>query len=101
MHGMRLPGSSVTNMPDDMLPKKSKPPQLGYSVLTPFLKKQSRIIDRVLGDGNCLFRALSLQLTGIQDYHVCLGKIIAQCESNTGSFQGLHAAVNECMLNNI
>ncbi len=62
-----------------MLPTNTTSPQLGYSVLTPFLKKQDRTIDRVL-DGNCFFRALSRQLTG--DYHIQLRGIIAQCESN-------------------
>ncbi len=80
---MRLPGSSVTDIPipDDMFPTNTTSPQLGYSVQTPFLKKQDRTIDRVLGDGNCLFRALSRQLTGVQDYQIQLRGIIAQCES--------------------
>ena len=93
---MRLPGSSVTDIPvpDDMILKKSHSPQLGYSILTPFLKNQGRTIDRVLGDGNCLFRALSLQLTGLQDHHMDLRRIIAQCESKIKSFQGIHASIN-------
>ena len=93
---MRLPGSSVNDIPipEDMIPKKSKSPQLGYSVLTPFLNMQGRTIDRVLGDGNCLFRALSLQFTSVQDHHVHLRGIIAQCESKIKSFQGIHTAIN-------
>ena len=58
-------------------------------------QKQGRSIERVLGDGNCLFRALSLQLTGMQDHHLSLRKIIAQCESKATSFQGIHAALNK------
>jgi len=94
---VRLPGSSVTDIPipDDMLPTNTTSPQLGYSMLTPFLKKQDRTIDRVLGDGNCLSRALSRQLTGVQDYHIQLRGIIAQCESKIALFQELHAAINE------
>ena len=58
---MRLPGSSVADImvPDDMIPKTPHSPQTGYSVLLPFLEKQGRTMDRVLGDSNCLFRALS------------------------------------------
>ena len=41
------------------------------------------------------FRALSLQLTGMQDHHLSLRKIIAQCESKATSFQGIHAALNK------
>ena len=59
-------GSIVADIPvpDDMIPRTSQSPQTGYSALLPFLQKQGRTIDRVLGDSNCLFRALSLQLSG-------------------------------------
>ena len=77
-----------------MIPKTPRSPQTGYSVLLPFLQKQGRTIDRVLGDGNCLFRALSLQLTGFQEYHMDLRRIIAQCESKIKAFQGIHATIN-------
>ena len=94
---MRLPGSSVADIPvpDDMIPRTSWSPQTGYSVLIPFLQKQGRAIDRVLGDRNCLFRALSLQLTGVQDHHIDLRRIIAQCESKITAFQGIHATINQ------
>ena len=94
---MRLPGSSVADIPvpDDMIPRTSRSPQTGYSVIIPFLQKQGRAIDRVLGDGNCLFRALSLQLTGVQDHHMALRRIIAQCESKITVFQGIHATINQ------
>lgn len=64
-------------------------------MLVPFLKKQDRAIDGVLGDGNCLFRALSLQLTGDQVHHLNLRRIIAQCESKLKAFEGIHAAINQ------
>ena len=78
-----------------MIPKTPRSPQTGYLVLLPFLQKQGRTIDRVLRDGNCLFRALSLQLTGAQDYHMDLRRIITQCESKIKAFQGLHATINQ------
>ena len=95
---MRLPGSTVADIPipEDMIPRMPRSPPTGYAILIPFLsQKQGRSIERVLGDGNCLFRALSLQLTGMQDHHLSLRKIIAQCESKATSFQGIHAALNK------
>ena len=94
---VKLPGSTVADIPvpDDMIPKTPRSPQTGYSVLFPFLQKLGRTIDRVLGDGNGLFHALSLQLTGIQDYHMDLRRIITQCESKIKAFQGLHATINQ------
>ena len=96
---VRLPGSSVADIPvpDDMNPRTSwsPSPPTGYSVLIPFLQKQGRTVDRVLGDGNCLFRALSLQLTGVQDHHMDLRRMIAQCESKIKVFQGIHATINK------
>ena len=94
---MRLPGSTVADIPvpDDTIQRSSRSPRTGgYSDLIPFLQKQGRTIDRVLGDGNCLFCALSLQLTGVQDYHMDLRRMIAQCESKLKVFQGIHATIN-------
>ena len=52
--------------------------------------------DRVLGDGNCLFWALSRALTGVEDHHIALRKTIAEFEaSNTTVFQPLHSAINQ------
>ena len=67
---MRLPGSDVADIPipEDMVPKKPGSIPTGYSVLLPFLREQGRALDRVLRDGNCLFHALSLQLTVVQDH---------------------------------
>ena len=75
-----------------MIPTTSKSPS-GYAILQPFLLTQGRTIERVLGDGNCLFRALSLQLTGSQDHHLTLRKAIARSESKIESFRGIHAAI--------
>ena len=62
----------------------------GYAVLLPFLQKQGRTVERALGDGNCLFRSLSLQLTGTQDHHIKLRKVIAKFEQTEGVFEKLH-----------
>lgn len=84
-----LPGSSVTDIP---VPDYS--PNSGYAVLVPFLQQQSRAVDRVLGDGNCLFRALSVQLTSTQDYHLELRKAIALFEQrNEAVFRCLHETI--------
>ena len=66
-----------------------------YAALSPFLHQQGRSIERVLGDGNCLFRSLSHQLTGTQDHHLILRKTITKFEqSYYGMFQQLHNTIN-------
>ena len=66
----------------------------GYATLTPFLHQQGRSHNRVLGDGNCPFRAFSRSLTGVEDHHLDIRKAIAQCEEvNRALFSGLHAAI--------
>ena len=80
-----------------MVPKKPGSIPTGYSVLLPFLREQGRALDRVLRDGNCLFHALSLQLTGVQDHYMGLRRIIAQCESKIKVFQGIHATINRTL----
>ena len=92
-----LPGSSVkdTPVPSDLCPKLSTLPRSGYALLTPFLRNQERVIDRVLGDGNCLFRALSSQLTGSQEHHLELRKAITHFEQkNEKVFSPLHTSIN-------
>ena len=91
-----LPGSSVTDIPvpDDMQKKPTGAPKSGYAVLLPFLQKQGRTVERALGDGNCLFRSLSLQLTGTQDHHIKLRKAIAKFEQTEGVFEKLHKTIN-------
>lgn len=78
-----------------MLPSKLQLPQIGYNILTPFLNIQGRKIERVLGDGNCLFRALSLQITGDQEHHLTLRKIIAHTEAKVDLFKKFHLAINQ------
>ena len=95
---MTLPGTNIPDIPipQDMLPKPPSAPKTGYEVLKPFLFQQGREPDRVLGDGNCLFRALSRALTGVEDHHIALRKTIAVFEaSNTTVFQPLHSAINQ------
>lgn len=82
-------------VPPDLCPKLSTAPKRGYELLAPFLRKQTRDIDRVLGDGNCLFWALSSQLTGSQEHHLELRKAIARFEQkNEAVFKPLHASIN-------
>ena len=82
-----------------MCPKPLSAPKNGYAVLIPFLQQQNRVVDRVLGDGNCLFRALSIQLTGTQDHHLELRKLIALFEKgNENVFKNLHVSINRSVL---
>ena len=56
--------------------------------------KQQREVNRVLGDGNCLFRALLKAISGIEDYHSHLQKAIADFESdNQTLFKPIHEAI--------
>ena len=48
-----------------------------------------------MGDGNCLFRALSLQLTGTQDHHLEIRKVIAEFEKTNEIFEQLHKTINQ------
>ena len=91
-----LPESSVTDIPipDDLQRKPPQAPKSGYAILVPFLQQQERAVDRVLGDGNCLFRSLSLQLTGTQDHHLELRRVIAEFEKSSPVFEQLHNTVN-------
>lgn len=94
---MQLPGSNIADIPvpEDLLPPHYPASPSGYAVLKPFLQQQGREPEKVLGDGNCLFRALSLQLTGTQDYQLQLRKEIASFESSEKLvFRGLHETVN-------
>ncbi len=92
-----LPGSNLDDIPipEGFCSKPCAGPQSGYNLLIPFLQQQNRRIYRVLGDGNCLFRALSFQLTGTQDHHLELRKLITNFEKNNEEvFSGLHNAIN-------
>ena len=95
---LKPPGLNVPDIivPDDMIPNKSTSlSSTGYSVLKPFLTKQGREVDRVLGDGNCLFRAFSKAICGVEDYHLHLRKAIAEFEAdNHNLFKPIHETVN-------
>jgi len=60
-------------VPDDMVQISTSALGTGYTSLKPFLYKQQREVDRVSGDGNCLFRALSKAISGTEDHytHLC------------------------------
>ena len=71
-------------MPKHLLPSKPLKPPSGYELMKDFLAKFKRK-PRVLGDGNCLFRALSAQLTGTEENHIALRKIIVEFEAKNPS----------------
>ena len=67
----------------------------GYSLLRPFLSKQVCQPVKVLSDKNCLFRAISVALTGNQAYHLQLRQVIAAFEANEQLvLNGLHETIN-------
>lgn len=89
-------GLAVLDMmvPDDMVQISTSASGTGYTVLNPFLYKQQREVDQVLEDGNCLFGALSKAVSGVEDYHSNLHKIIADFESdNHILFKPIHEAI--------
>jgi len=96
---MKPPGLNVPDMvvPDDMVdikPMSIKCSTTGYTILKPFLYSQGREIDRVLGDGNCLYRAISKRFSGVEDHHPHLRKAISEFEAdNVSHFKSLHEAV--------
>lgn len=94
---MQLPGSNIADIPvpEDLFPSHYPASTSGYAVLKPFLQQQGREPEKVVGDGNCLFRALSIQLTGTQDYQLQLRKVIVAFESSEKLvFRGLHETIN-------
>ena len=61
--------------------------------MLPIFQQQGRTVERVIGDGNCLFGSLSLQLTGNQDLE--LRKTITKFQqSNIEVFQKLNSTIN-------
>ena len=91
---VRLPGSQACDIPvpPELLPQ---PNVQVMHCCTCFFTGQARKLHPVLEDGNCLFRALSHQLTGEQS-HVTLRKIIVDFEAlNPQVFARLVVAINE------
>ena len=79
-----------------MLQKMPSEHPSGHTTLAPFLRQQGRALDSVLGDGNCLFRAISKHLTGVEHQHLLLRKTIAHFEAaNQAVFSSLHTAINQ------
>ena len=77
-----------------LLPNLHTETKTGYEILQPFLNKQGREPDKVIGDGNCLFRALSRNITGVEDHHLLLRKAISDFEENNPVlFTGLSSAI--------
>ena len=91
---LKPPGLNVPDMivPDDMNPVSST--QTGFIILRPFLNKQGREIARVLGDGNCLFRAISKAICNTEDYHLNLRKAQFEADNDT-VFRSVHETVHK------
>ena len=54
------------------------PPSHSNSSIMLLLSKQNRTLDRIEGDGNCLFRAISKELFGDDTHHKNLREIIIE-----------------------
>ena len=66
-----------------------------HSTLETYLRGQGRQIEKSAGDGNCLFRSLSFQLTGKQDEHISVRTLTVRFENlNQSSFQPYLTPIN-------
>ena len=66
-----------------------------HSTLETYLRGQGRQIEKSAGDGNCLFRSLSFQLTGKQDEHISVRTLTVRFENlNRSSFQPYLTPIN-------
>ena len=64
-------------------------------MMEPFLQQLNRKVDRVIGDGNCLFRALAKQITGNSENHTNVRKQTMEfIEKNPNTFQSLVGALD-------
>ena len=64
------------------------------NLLNSFLNEQQRKVNSVLGDGNCLFRALSKALSGLEDYHPHIRRAISEFEeTNRNLFEPIHNSI--------
>ena len=66
-----------------MLPKSLSAPQTSYTVLT---------FSPAAGSSNCLFRALSWALKGVEDHHIDLRRTIVEFEA--AIFEAANNAIN-------
>ena len=82
-----LPGTAATKLPDMPITTITRTPTTpqGYELVRPFLAAMGRTIDKVLGDGNCLFRALAKQLSGSSDKHMELRGIMMNFEAKNAT----------------
>ena len=72
---------------------KKKP--TSHELIQLFLADRGRAIDRVLGDGNCLFRELAKQLCGNPNEHTQLRKLLMDFEvKNSKEFGKLCVSIN-------
>ena len=72
---------------------KQKP--TGQELIQLFLGDRGRAIDKVLGDGNCLFRVLAKQLCGNPNEHTQLRKLLMDFEvKNSKAFGKLCVSIN-------
>ena len=92
-----LPGTAaakLSDMPIITITRIPTTPQ-GYELVRPFLAAMGRIIDKMLGDSNCLFRALAKQLSGSPDKHMELRGIIMNFEAkNAHVFAKMCTTIN-------
>ena len=75
-----LPLQSTINLEDNSV--VPPPSTEEYNSVTCCLQQQDRMIDHIIGDGNCMFRSLSKELFGTQCHHLELRKLILNFEEH-------------------
>ena len=82
MNGYLLPVPGCPSLPIPQLRQAEKPPEkpTGIKILPQCLRLKNRTGKVVIGDGNCLFRALSIQLFNHELLYTRLRAILALCQ---------------------
>lgn len=78
-----LPGHSsgyFLQVPDQPWHEPPKNPLTPTTSIATFLQRQDRTVKAVVGDGNCLFRSLAIQLFNNEGIHKQLRPVIATCQ---------------------
>ena len=69
----------------------------GYKAILTSLEQQNHTIDKIQGDGNCMFRSLSKELFGSEKYHLDLRKLVTDFEYCNLQLQPESSSKETCM----
>ena len=91
-HNQQVSESSTSETIDDAISVFAASNEI--NLLNSFLNEQQRKVNSVLGDGKCLFRALSKALSGLEDYYPHVREAISEFEeTNRNLFEPIHNSI--------